>query len=414
MERLSTNLLYRLFSSQVTDSQSEIYKLSKNINAGKRFTSPYEDPIGMMNSIQTQGKIKFNDQSIRNNEAATAELSTSEIALRTMKDVLDRISEIAIKAGNDTASNEERLIYRDELRNHGEFLIQLANSKNGDKFVFSGEQSNMQTLRLSPSAAFNTIIYKDNLDNGKNRTIDGATASVSIKEAFVDNASSATLSSQIINPILSSSGNLDLQINDGNDNILNFSVNFSSGDNLSTSISKINSAFNIAGGVGAIAQESPAGYLKLDSSLITGNSKNSKAKIQLKSSSSSAITSQLSLKKEASYGKDAGLMNTLAELETALTSNNGAAIRNLIQRIRFNSEQISSLQSKIGLISSQVERANSAADDLNIKLQSDLSSIQDIDLIDANLKLSNAQASLQTSIQTTSNFFSQSLLNFVR
>jgi flagellar hook-associated protein 3 FlgL len=413
MERLSTNLLYRLFSSQVAESQSDIFKLSKSINSGKKFSSPHDDPSGIISAIQTQGKIIDNDQTLRNNDANIAELSTGEIALRTMKDVLDRITEIAIGAANDTASDEERTIFKNELRTHGEFLIQLANSKSGNKFVFSGKQSNIQTLRLTPNAALNSVTYKDNQDDGEIKNIDGIASGVSIKEAFISDASSAVLTSQIINPILASSGSLDMQVNDGNGNLVDFSVNLSSGDTLSSVITKINNAFNTAGGLGSIASESPTGYLKMDTDLVTGDSKNSIAKVQIKASSSSTITNELYLKKQSSFGKDAGLMQTLSELETALSANDGATIRDLVGRLRFNSEQISSLQSRIGLLVAQVERSSSTADDLDIKLQSDLSNIQDVDIIATNLKLANAQAALQTAIQTSSNFFSQSLLNFV-
>jgi hypothetical protein len=55
----------------------------------------------------------------------------------------------------------------------------------------------------------------------------------------------------------------------------------------------------------------------------------------------------------------------------------------------------------------------SASEDLNIKLQGDLSATQDLDMIEANIKLSDAQNALQTSIRTASTFFNYTLTNFI-
>jgi flagellin-like hook-associated protein FlgL len=178
-------------------------------------------------------------------------------------------------------------------------------------------------------------------------------------------------------------------------------------------INKVNLAFTSAGGSGAIAQESPAGYLNFDTVLISGNTPNSKSMISLDKTSTSSLTDELYLKKQKSFGSEKGIMNMLASLETALSANDESGVRSLIDNIDFNLGQINSKISSIGLLVAQAQMFKASADDLNIKLENDKSQIEDLDMIEANLKLSNAQSALQTSIRTSSNFFSYSLSNFI-
>jgi flagellar hook-associated protein 3 FlgL len=413
MERLSTNMIFSLMSVQVSDNQKEIINLTRKINEGKNFVTSYDNPVALIGSVETGGRILENDQITRNLNFSISELESSETPLRSIKDIMDRIKEIAITSSNGSTSADERIIFKNELRTLGETIVQLANTKVGDKFIFSGQQSNLQTLRLNDGASFNTAIYKHNQDDGKEKKINSLPTSISLKEALVGDSSSAKLISSTINPIVSSNGDLVLQINDGNDNITNFTTSLNSGDDLSSVISKINTAFNAAGGLGSIAQESPVGYLNFDTALVTGNAKNSKAMISIDKSSTSLLTDELNIKKQKVFGLEMGIMNTLADLESALVNNDPDAIRDLMDNLDFNLNQINSRISNVGVLISQAQMFQSSAEDLNIKLESDLSAIQDLDMIEANVKLNNAQSALQTSIRTSSNFFSYSLSNFL-
>ena len=413
VERLSTGLIYGMLSRNIMSNQNEIFKISKNINTGLKFNNPYEDPVGIIGSIDTKGRILSNDQAIRDRNTVSSELEAQEVALRTINDVMDRLHEIAISGGNASASSDERTLMKDEVRTLGETIIQLVNSKVGNKFIFSGQQSDLQTLRLNQGDTFSNAVYKHNQDDGKQRMITGMPASVDVKEAFTGNAGNAVLHNNVVNPVASASGNMDFEINDGSGNTYSFTANITAGDDLSDIINSINTAFTGAGGPGVIAQESPAGYLTMDTGDITGSTANSTARITLLNTSTTALTNQIGVNKQNYTGQEQGIFKTLADMETALGSNDDVALRDLLDILKFNSKQVNKITSQLGLLTAQAERFNSASDDLDLKLQSDLSLQQDVDMIDANVKLANAQVSLQTSVQTASKFFSQSISSFL-
>jgi flagellar hook-associated protein 3 FlgL len=413
VERLSTSLVFSLLSRQVAENQKDIVNLSKKINEGKNYVTTYDDPVGIINLVETGGRILENNQFNRVLDYSIQELESAETPLRAMNDLLTKVKEIALRAGNGSTSIDEKIIYKNELRTLGDSLVQLANSKVGDKYIFSGQQSNLQTLRLNAGAPFNSVIYKHNQDNEQERYIQQQQSSVNLKKELVGSSNSASMGNLLINPVTTVSGNLIFSINDGNDNITNFTASISAGDDLSDIISKINTAFTTAGGLGAIAQESPSGYLKFDTSLITGNTPNSKSMILIDKNSSTELTNELYLKKQKVHGTEMGIMHMLASLETALNSNDDSGIRNLLDNIDFNLRQINEKISSVGLLVSQSQMFQSASEDLNIKLQGDLSATQDLDMIEANIKLSDAQNALQTSIRTASTFFNYTLTNFI-
>jgi flagellar hook-associated protein 3 len=413
IDRVSTNLLYSLSSRTIQENQTGVYNLSNKINSGLKFSSPSDDPVGIIGATHAKGRILSNDQSVRDREGAISDLNAQEIALNNVIDLTDKVYEIAVASGNDTLSANERLLYKDELRSVGESIVKLINSKVGDRFVFSGKQSNLQTLRLQDGASFDQAVYKHNQNNGEERTVEGAPTSVSLEDTLLGTADGATLANRIINPVTTIAGNLDFEVDDGNGNIFNFTANAAIGDNLTTIIGSINAAYVGAGGVGVIAQESPAGYLQMNTNLIPGNAPNQTARISVLSSSNSNLTNEIGINRQDNYGREIGLLRTLTNFENALLANDSVTIRGLIYELKFNLGELNTARSKAGLLVSQAERFNSSSEDLNLKLQSDLSQQQDLDMVDATVKLNNLQIALQTSVQTTANLFSLSLADFL-
>ncbi len=405
--------MFRLLGNQITTNQDKVFQLSKQLNSQKKFATAYDDPVALIGAIGVKGRILQNDQEVRNRGQASTELDAAEVSLNGMNNILGRVKEIALSAANDTLGPSERANFADELKTLVQSFTQFTNNKIGNTYIFSGQQGDLQTIRLQDNSPYNTAVYKHNQNNGTQRAVDGITTSIDLQDALTAPASSAQLESSVINPVAASSGNLDFEINDGNDNIIDFTANISSGDTLATMISKINTAFNAAGGTGSIAHESPAGYFSMDTALIAGNTAAEKAKIQVMKTSDSTLTNQLYIKKQINKGQEAGVYNTFQALDDALRSSDTTALRSLLTNIEFNLGQMNTALSKVGLSSNQIERLDTSSDDLDLKLQADLSEAQDIDFVKANLDMTNAQAALQTSIQTSSNFFNQTLSRFL-
>jgi flagellin-like hook-associated protein FlgL len=216
-----------------------------------------------------------------------------------------------------------------------------------------------------------------------------------------------------MNPVSSKTGDIDFEVDDGNGTLTNFSVTVNVGDDLNTIITAINTAFTGAGGLGAIAQESPSGYLQMNTDLVTGSTNNKQAKISVQSTSDLNVTNELGISRQDFYGREMGLLRSISTLQTALTANDAPTIRNMIDQFKFNMGELNASRSMVGLYLSNAERLNSASEDLDLKLQTDLSLKEDLDMIDATVKMNNLQVALQAAVQTTANMFSISIGNFL-
>lgn len=414
LNRLPTQLMFNLLGGQITFNQERVFNVSNKISTQKNFTHAYEDPAAAVESLAIKTRIAENNQKIRDRVQAKQELEAAESALRGMEGLLQRLREITVAAGNGAFGAEERIAFAHETQSLADAYTQFVNTRVNGNYIFSGQQSNFTTFRLQDGAPLNSGVFKNNQDDSKQRYIDGIPTSVDIKDAIISAASSASFTNGIINPITTVAGDIDFTVDDGNGNITNFTASIGIGDDLSDIISTINTAFIGAGGAGAIAQESPEGYLNMDTALITGNSANTNAKIQVLSSSNSTLTNELHIRKQVNKGKNAGVYTTFETILTALNTNDPETLRGMLDDLDFNMAQVNDLTSAIGLSTTRVENLDSIAENKDIALQLNLSSAQDVDMIKAGLDIANARAALETSISTTSTFFKQTLRDFLR
>jgi flagellar hook-associated protein 3 FlgL len=415
VDRLSTKQLYSIFNRNILSNQEQYAKSADKLNSGRNFIKSYDDPRASTLSIDLAGRInnQTEEQDIRN--LIQSDLEIAENAVSGMKDFMDRVREIAIQASNDTISGDERDNMRTEIRNIGNTLIQIANTKSNGKYIFSGEQSDLTTFKLGDDLAdFSDVVYKESLDNSREKNIQGVQTTYSIKDAFISEAGSASIPGRQINPAITAiGGNLDFSLNGGNDNKFNFTVALAPGDDLATTIGKINAAYNAVGGVGTVAQEAPQFHLNLDTALMTGSSPNKKAEISILKSSDGQVLDDLGLTANRQNGEEKGLMHVLSDFENALLSDDREGINLILDNIKANIDQLLEIRSDIGLGTAQLENLNVINDNKKIQLQTSLSRVEDVDFVSSTIELNASQARLNSSIQVASSFFQTSLSGFL-
>ena len=406
--------MFNMLGDQITTNQRNVFDLSNQISTQKKFIHAYEDPAAATESMMIGTRTAEVEQRIRDRVQAKQELEAAETALRGMEDILQRIREIVIATGNDSNGSSERTAYVTEVEALVDSYSSLVNTRINGNYIFSGQQTNLMTLRVPEDGNYSASVYKHNSDDGRQRKIDEIISSVDIEDAIISTASSAQMTNGTVNPtVAGSGGDLDFEVKDGSGNTYTFTATLSTGDELSDIIAAINAAFTAAGGAGSIAQESPSGYLNLDTSLVTGSTAGYDAQISVLSTSDSDLTDEIYVRKQIFRGKDAGVYNNFETVITALNANDAASLRGLIDDIDFNFDQVNDLTATVGLRIARIESLDNIAGDKSIALQSSLAAVQDLDMIKASLDIANAQARLETSIATTSNFFSQSLRDFL-
>ena len=158
--RISTALFHQRGLSGILEQQSALVDIQSKIASGKRISSPADDPSGSVQVIRLSQARSVTEQYIRNSDAAINRLQLEENTIKSAEDILHRVRELAVQAGNSTLSNQDRAAIAIEVRQQLQGLIGLANTRDANQeFLFSGNLVNQQPF--SQLAAGNIVYNGD-------------------------------------------------------------------------------------------------------------------------------------------------------------------------------------------------------------------------------------------------------------
>jgi flagellar hook-associated protein 3 FlgL len=122
----------------VEANQSRIEQLQGQLTSGSRLTRPSDDPIGVARALGFQEALTQTDQYLANIDQASGWLNTTDNALDSLTNVLQRARELAVQASSDTTSADDRIAINSEVKQLQEHVLNLAQAKYGASYLFSG------------------------------------------------------------------------------------------------------------------------------------------------------------------------------------------------------------------------------------------------------------------------------------
>jgi flagellar hook-associated protein 3 FlgL len=139
--RISTAQYYRVNAEQMQARQNKVAESQAKLGSGKQILHPSEDPgkadlISRLEAAkELQGVYK------KNIDAAETRLTSEETVLTSMTQIMQRITELTIQAGNDTLAVADREVIGAEVRAMRDELLNLSNTQdlNGN-YIFSGNK----------------------------------------------------------------------------------------------------------------------------------------------------------------------------------------------------------------------------------------------------------------------------------
>lgn len=411
--RLSSMQQFLGTRSNILTNQYSLSESTAKMNLGKRTLSAIEEPHSTSAIVWKNSNIVKRSNAQDQKAIAVSELELAESSLVSIKDALDEIKADAVYAASDTSGELDRDNVASKMRSLGETIFKLSNSKVGEKYLFSGKQSDVRTIDYTPNTVFANAKYKEGQADLGERRVQGYGSSVSLDAVYNTPKSSAIINSSaptagVIN------GEIKLIVNDGNGNIVDTGDISLVGDNTASAVAKINAAFTAAGGLGLIATESPAGYLSLDTDLVTGSVKNSEASITLKEGSTPLnVLSELNLRAGTSKGVSGSLQDTLSELEAAYKSNDSASIRTLLIDLDAAIDRLITAEAKIGDLVKAFEDSATRDADAKNSLEISKSELEDLPITDAISSVTQAQAIVAATMQASTVVFQQSIFHFL-
>lgn len=137
--RITQSMLSNNMLRNLTSSYDKMGKLQEQLSSGKKVNRPSDDPVVVMKGMGYRMQVDKVAQYQKNLGEVNNWLDSSDDALDNVGQALHRAKELVTNAANTGAMTpEDRDKIKIELKQLQEQIQDLANTKVGDKYIFSG------------------------------------------------------------------------------------------------------------------------------------------------------------------------------------------------------------------------------------------------------------------------------------
>jgi flagellar hook-associated protein 3 FlgL len=139
--RVTNKLITDAVTNNLFRNTERLLELEKMISSGKRVNKPSDDPIGMAKILDYRKTLASIDQYSKNIAHGKSWLGLTDTTLDSINTLLIQAKEVAESQATETATEETRQIAAGEIENIYEQIVQLANTKLGNSYIFAGHKT---------------------------------------------------------------------------------------------------------------------------------------------------------------------------------------------------------------------------------------------------------------------------------
>jgi len=143
--RISTGMIYDAGLASMQKRTATLLRTQQQLSEGRRILKPSDDPVAAARALEvTQAQeVNANQSMTRDNVKSTLGIIDGQIASAT--NLMARVRELAVQAGNASLSINDRRSIANELRARFEEMMALANTRDGNGlYLFGGYQTGSQ------------------------------------------------------------------------------------------------------------------------------------------------------------------------------------------------------------------------------------------------------------------------------
>jgi flagellar hook-associated protein 3 FlgL len=141
--RVSNKMLADNITANLFRQTEQIVKKQREVYTGKRINAASDDPIGIGQALRHRKTIASIEQYQSNIKEARLRIEHDETIFDTVEGLLQQAVDISLDTNVDN-----RDIYAEQVADIREQVIQLANSKMGDNYIFGGYQTGSEPFNV--------------------------------------------------------------------------------------------------------------------------------------------------------------------------------------------------------------------------------------------------------------------------
>lgn len=131
----------------LSSSYSKLNTYMNQLSTGKKVSKPSDDPVVVMKGMNYRSEVNRISQYKRNTGEVHNWMDNTDSALDKTTQALQKLRELAVQASNDPYSEKERKNIMEEVEQLKEHLVDIANTKVNDKYIFNGSNTRERPIK---------------------------------------------------------------------------------------------------------------------------------------------------------------------------------------------------------------------------------------------------------------------------
>ena len=383
MSRITNKMMTNDYLSDMQINLKSMSKVQNQMSSGKTINKGSDDPSVAARLTQLNSEIAANKQYNSNITDTTNWLDTTDSALAEAGNVLSRIRQLMVKAGNGAYGSDEIKAVKKETVADVQQLTQTLNTSFDGSYIFGGTKSTSKPVTVDSNG---NISYADKDGNPLSYTVTTNTTSTFPANTVLNDSKSINSRITYLNSIPSSDPGYTAAQAEITTLTPMLVPMTQIGSNLTSQISD---------GVTVDYNKTATGILEFHDSTLNKD-------IDTKDVLSKIISDMGKAAKEDSTTTD-------AEQATALTDINGDDLKQLDAII----SNLLQTRSGVGTLQNRMDSASTTNEDQNYNMTSILSDSGDIDLTEKTVEYSSIQTVYTAALQTSSKVLQKTLLDYI-
>lgn len=163
MQRITNSMMTSKFLSNMKRNLNNMSTLQNQLASGKEILRTSQNPFAATRNKQLANQISDNEQYNANIKDTSNWLDTTDTALAQAGNVMDRIKELMVKAGNGAYSEDEIATIKNEVVEKSKELAQIMNTTFDGAYIFGGTKGTSKPVTVDSNG---NLAYADKNGNG--------------------------------------------------------------------------------------------------------------------------------------------------------------------------------------------------------------------------------------------------------
>jgi len=411
--RVTNKIMTDAVTGNLFKNIEQFYETQSTVSSGKRINKPSDDPIGVGKVLDYRKTLGAIDQYNSNVAYGESWLNVTDSTLDTVGDLLIKAKELVLSQANATTSVDAREVAAEEVKNIYDNLLQLANTKLGNSYIFAGHKTDTPPFSRDDdyNATYNSDAEVTDITCGAAAGLGGTYFTLSSPSTdyyvwYDFNGVSA-------DPGVAGTGiEVDIATGDTANDVA--AATASAIDAVvglgAASIAAIVTVTNADAGAAVDAADGDTGFLPFDTTTQGTDGHIGEINIIVGENVEIGINAN----GEELFLSEVNIFDVLKNLKVGLETNDSAAIFNQIDLLDDAHSQILEIRAREGTKLNRLEATENHWADFKLNIQQMLSDTEDVDMIKVAIDLASQEAAYQASLAAAAKIIQPSLIHFLK